>query len=128
MDSASLSLVVRHVASKAFIAPTLESTRVETTFVAQVTDPGSMDTFTYSWWINGVPVNSDGDPAPERLRLDPTSFSSPPLIQVSITDDDGETGSFDVQAIFGMDAPETLTINDPVTDSNGNTTNFLHRH
>ncbi len=122
VDSASLSLVVRNVAPKAFIAPTLESTRVETTFVAQVTDPGSMDTFTYSWWINGVPVTSDGDPAPERLRLDPTSFSSPPLIQVSITDNDGGTGSFDVQAIFGMDASETLTINAPVTDSNGNTT------
>jgi autotransporter-associated beta strand protein len=122
VDSASLSLVVRNVAPKAFIAPTLDSTRGATTFVAQVTDPGVMDTFTYAWSINGVPVTNDGDPAPDRLLLDATSFSSPPLIQVTITDEDGGTGSFDVQAIFGLDAPETLTINDPVTDSNGNTT------
>ncbi len=122
VDSASKALVVLNVAPKAFIAPTLTSTRTATTLVAQVTDPGFRDIFSYVWSINGVTVTGDDDPAPERLLLDPSSFSSPPLIQVSITDDDGANGLFDVQAIFGTDAAETLVIDPLVIDSSGGTT------
>ena len=106
----ALSITVLNVAPKAFIAPTLTSTPTQTILDAQVTDPGFRDTFSYVWSINGVVVQNNGDPAAKNLLLDTTTFTSPPRISVVITDDDGGVGAFEVLAIFGTDAAETIVI------------------
>lgn len=108
--SDSLTLQVENIAPRVIIAPSLASTPTDTTLIAQVTDPGKDDTQTFVWTIDGVIVDSDLDPAPERLRFDATAFTTPPIIEVSVTDDDGAVGGFDVLAIFGTDADEILTV------------------
>ncbi len=69
---------------------------------AAVTDPGTLDSHTYQWSVNGTPVASATQPG---FTFNPKDFSSASggvyLVAVSVADDVGETGQANASLLIG---------------------------
>lgn len=102
---------VTNVAPSPRIAPLPSSTRTSTKLTAEVVEPGLDDIpfLNYQWESNtgsGYQPVGANDPT---LIFDSTQYSAP-LIRLTVSDDDGGSGSYQVVAVFGTDAPDTITV------------------
>jgi VCBS repeat-containing protein len=107
----TFNVTVNNVAPTAVIHAAAGSTATQINLTSTVTDPGTLDTQTYSWSVtNGTPIGPTNTP----------SFSFAPgtgTITVTLTVTDKDTGSTTVktQVIVGTAGNDSITVTDPAS-------------